>query len=131
MKSDLIPLVLAISLIASVFAGAKYLDSASRERDPSVYMIVQDPSEGGFHPREIRVKLGQPIRLKLSTEDVTHGFLLPEFNVQSDPITPGKLVTVEFVADKEGTFPFYCNVHYNVHYDEDHSPMSGEIIVAP
>jgi nitrous-oxide reductase len=64
-----------------------------------------------FNPEHVEVNQGDKIIWKLTnTEravDATHGFAVPAYNI-SVSLEPGKFVTVEFVADTPGTFPFYC-----------------------
>ncbi len=64
-----------------------------------------------FDPEHVKVKKGQKVKWTVtsleSTRDATHGFCIPSYNLAAS-IEPGKTVTVEFVADKEGVFPFYC-----------------------
>ena len=64
-----------------------------------------------FDPEHVRVKQGQKVRWTItsleSARDATHGFCIPSYNLAAS-IEPGKMVTVEFVADKPGVFPFYC-----------------------
>lgn len=77
-----------------------------------------------FTPGEIKVSKGDKVRLTLKTVDVTHGFALPEFGI-FERMDPGNVVTVEFVADKEGEFSFFCNVPCG----QGHSAMGGKIVV--
>jgi cytochrome c oxidase subunit 2 len=77
-----------------------------------------------FEPAEIRVKQGDKVRLVIESVDVEHGFALPSFNI-NEKLMPGKKMTVEFVADKKGEFPFFCNVYCG----QGHSEMNGKLIV--
>src|SRR3989338_4500964 len=62
-----------------------------------------------FEPSTITVKQGDKVRLIITSVDVTHGFTLREFGINT-VISPGKTIKVEFVADKKGTFTFFCSV---------------------
>lgn len=77
-----------------------------------------------FDPAEIRVKKGDRVKLEISSVDVAHGFGLPDFNV-NQKLEPGKTVTVEFTADKAGTFTYSCNVLCGT----GHKEMKGKLIV--
>jgi len=77
-----------------------------------------------FEPSVIEVKKGDKVRLKITSVDVTHGFAINEFNV-NERLEPGKTVIVEFVADKTGTFSFYCSIFCGT----GHSGMRGELVV--
>ena len=62
--------------------------------------------------------------LNIKSIDVTHGFSLPDFSINSR-LNPGQTTTVEFTADKTGTFTFFCSVQCG----EGHSNMKGTLIV--
>jgi len=77
-----------------------------------------------FEPSEIRVNLGDLVDIHVMSEDVSHGFFLPDFDV-NEMLEPGVEVNVEFVADKKGTFTFSCNVPCG----RGHGGMRGTLIV--
>ncbi|HLC73480.1 MAG TPA: cupredoxin domain-containing protein [Candidatus Nanoarchaeia archaeon] len=77
-----------------------------------------------FEPSTITVKKGDKVKLLITGEDVKHGFKLTDFNINED-IEPGKTTTIEFTADKIGTFSFMCSVFCG----SGHSDMEGKLIV--
>ena len=77
-----------------------------------------------FDPKEIRVKEGERVRLIITSEDVPHGFSLPDFGI-NEYLAPGKETIVEFTANKKGTFEFRCSVFCGT----GHSNMRGVLIV--
>ncbi len=77
-----------------------------------------------FEPNVITVNKGDIVKLKITSADVTHGFAINEFNV-NEQLEPGKTVNVEFVADKTGTFSFYCSIVCGA----GHSGMRGQLVV--
>lgn len=77
-----------------------------------------------FTPSTIRVNEGDNVKLTINSIDVAHGFGLPDFGV-NERLEPGKTVTVEFTADKKGTFAFACTVFCGT----GHSGMRGTLIV--
>jgi len=80
--------------------------------------------EWEFVPNTITVNKGDRVILNIQNVDVAHGFALTEFNVNED-LEPRKTTKIEFVADKEGTFPFFCSVFCG----DGHSAMKGRLIV--
>lgn len=98
------------------------IDEAAVNDTAEVFDIVAVQFE--FIPSTITVQKGDTVTLNLSSEDVPHGFALAAFNI-SETLTPGKITTVEFVADQAGTFNFTCNVACG----SGHSDMSGQLIV--
>ena len=77
-----------------------------------------------FSPSTITVNKGDKVKITITSMDVTHGFSLPDFNI-NERLEPNQPVTVEFVAGKTGTFTFRCNIICG----SGHSSMSGTLIV--
>lgn len=75
---------------------------------------------------DLKVNLGDSVKITLfSGEGASHNFYLDEFNVKSkDVIGKGNSVSVEFTADKEGTFAYYCNIP-----GHRQAGMEGKLIV--
>lgn len=78
----------------------------------------------GWDPDTIEVNKGDKVRLILSTRDVAHGFAIRDYKI-NQPIKPGKTSTVEFVADQQGIFTWYCSVFCGA----GHGAMKGKLIV--
>jgi nitrosocyanin len=69
--------------------------------------------EGGmfyFKPNEIKVKKGDTVKITLTNKEGLHDWVLDEFNAKTKRIKAGETDTVTFVADKVGTFEYYCSV---------------------
>jgi len=79
-----------------------------------------------FDPDTITVNVGDTVRLTAYSEDgMEHGIAIPEFGVEMTfDYYPQ---TVEFVADKAGTFPFSCSVYCGT----GHRDMKGKLVVNP
>ncbi len=64
-----------------------------------------------FNPEHVVVNEGDTVTWRIvSTEttiDATHGFCIGGYNINLS-IEPGEFVEFTFVADKPGTYPFYC-----------------------
>lgn len=59
-------------------------------------------------------------------QDITHGFGINAYN-QTMEVQPGQTKTIEFVADKPGSFPIYCTNFCSALHQE----MSGYLLVQP
>lgn len=60
-----------------------------------------------FSPKEITVKKGEKVRLKINATSGKHDFKIDELNVYSD--TPmGQVTVIDFTPDKAGKFAYYC-----------------------
>ena len=62
----------------------------------------------GFTPDNITLKKGEPVILRLTSQDVTHGFFLRALKID-ELIEPGKPVEVKVRPEKEGTFTAICH----------------------
>ncbi len=63
-----------------------------------------------FAPNVINAKKGDTIKVTFQNTGGFHDFVIDEFNAKTKTIKDGETDTVEFVADKAGTFEFYCSV---------------------
>ncbi len=64
-----------------------------------------------FTPENVEVEEGDTVVWHLNnleqTPDATHGFCIAGFNINLS-LEPGEAETIEFKADRAGTYPFYC-----------------------
>lgn len=81
-----------------------------------------------YSPAIIRVQQGDRVKITLEAEDVTHGLFLDAYGVtlEASPHQE-KESSVEFVADRTGTFRFHCSITCG----PMHPFMTGEFIVDP
>jgi protein-disulfide isomerase/plastocyanin len=76
-----------------------------------------------FSPNTLTVKKGNNVELRIRSDDVDFGFVLPEFGVNAE-LTRGQVTTVNFVADRVGRFTFSCS-----NCDGKESIMTGTLVV--
>ena len=63
-----------------------------------------------FTPSIIHVKKGDTVKIIFKNAGGMHNWVLDEFKVAMEPILAQETATVEFVADKSGSFEYYCSV---------------------
>ena len=63
-----------------------------------------------FSQNEMKVKKGDKVRVIFKSTKGTHDWVLDEFNARTEKVEPGQTTTVEFTANKLGTFEYYCSV---------------------
>jgi cytochrome c oxidase subunit II len=63
-----------------------------------------------FSPSEITLKKGEPVILRLTSEDRAHGFLLKPLKIDTD-ITPGKATDIAVTPTAAGQYIVICD-HY-------------------
>jgi cytochrome c oxidase subunit 2 len=84
---------------------------------------LQHP-EGPMEINELHVPVGLPIKLTMTSEDVIHGFYVPDFRIQKDVI-PGRYTSLWFEATKTGRYHFFCNQYCGA----NHAMMGGYVVV--
>ncbi len=77
-----------------------------------------------FSPKEIKVHQGDHVKLLITALDHEHGFKVEAFHIDQ-LLKKGARTTVEFVADRAGTFPFECS-HF---CGFGHKRMKGTLVV--
>jgi cytochrome c oxidase subunit II len=92
---------------------------------PEPRVIAVRAKKFEFTPAEIPLKVGEPVVLEFTTEDVHMGFDAPGLGLHAD-IVVGKPVRLPFTPSKAGSFDFACDVFCG----EGHEEMGGVIIVA-
>ena len=73
----------------------------------SFYEIVEGQPRPQYSLKEITVKKGDLVRLKITVTKGVHDFKIDEYNVYADT-QPNQPMTVEFTADQAGEFIYYC-----------------------
>ena len=82
----------------------------------------------GVDRPEIHVREGDVVRVTFSAEDIPHSFTIDEPYRISKRAEPGTPVTFEFLADKPGTFAFYCNLAID---ERCRKELRGTLVVDP
>lgn len=63
-----------------------------------------------FSPNTIKVKKGDSVKITLKSNQGFHDFVIDELNVATKQIRTNEQDIVTFVADKAGTFEYYCSI---------------------
>ncbi|HEX6203205.1 MAG TPA: Sec-dependent nitrous-oxide reductase [Thermoanaerobaculia bacterium] len=81
------------------------------ERRPGEVEVWMTLVRSHFKPDIVPAKVGDKVIFHITnleqTPDATHGFAIPGTNVMVS-LDPGETTTVEMVADKPGSYSFYC-----------------------
>ena len=101
----LMPILLLVLLVISSCGG----------QPASPKVVEMEAYQFGWKPSNIMVKQGQKVKMVItSTSEVNpafarHGLALEGYNINQ--ILPvGETTTIEFIADKKGSFQFRCSV---------------------
>ena len=73
-------------------------------------VFTVDSFSFGYDVTEIRVAEGDTVTINLTNSGGFHDWVVDEFNAATEKIAEGENTSVTFVADKAGTYEFYCSV---------------------
>src|SRR5258708_34954843 len=106
-------------LIGSAVGGAARLLAAET---PNEINIAASKFE--YTPPMVKVKVGQPVTLVLTSFDRIHGFKMPDFGIRTD-IVADQETRVTLTPHKVGSFVVVCDIFCG----DGHEDMSGTLVV--
>ena len=92
-----------IGLFAVALLGSA---PVARSQEPRVITIAAQ--RFAFSPSEVRLKKGEPVTLRVSSADVTHGMFMRGLGIDAE-IEPGKTTEVTFTPQVTGRFTAICH----------------------
>lgn len=75
-------------------------------RTPLIHASMAE--DGGWNPDVIQAEVGKPLHIKITSDDVVHGFAVGQMEMQSVDILPGKVTDITLNFDKPGIYTFFC-----------------------
>lgn len=103
---------------ASVFAYGRWMDR---------HVVVVRATQWQYAPNVLHATAGVPLRIRLESEDVVHGFKILGLDVPVTELIPGKATELTVTAPKPGTYLYMCTTYCGVR----HATMFGRLIVSP
>ena len=107
----------ALCMSASVLAAGQATPAGAHE-------ITMTAKNYEFDPSVITVKKGEKVRLIITATDRDHGIKIDGYDI-NQVLEKGDPTTIEFTADKAGTFEFKCSVYCGM----GHRKMKGRLVV--
>jgi len=111
-------------LFALAISACVLFTETSRVRAEDVPVIDITAKRFAFSPDRITLKQGQRVKLRLHSEDVTHGFFLRPLKLDEE-IPAGQTVEVTVTPQTTGTFTTICD-HF---CGANHGNMNMTIVV--
>ena len=109
MKKENLARILVILLVAAAAAiplAAHFLTPVLAAK--TIDLHARMPENGGWSVDTIQAAAGQPVHLRLTSDDVMHSFAIGKSDQPPIDITPGEVVETSLMFDKSGTYTFYC-----------------------
>ena len=82
--------------------------------------------ENGRRTDTLRVPVGKPVKLTMTSEDVIHCLFIPAYRVKEDCV-PGLKTHLWFTANEAGTYDIFCTEYCGL----EHSHMLSKLITMP
>ena len=109
---------------ACLLAGPAVLRLFAQEQAPNRREFTVVARDYRFTPARLEVLQDDLVKLTVQSEDVAYSLTIDEYRL-SKRVPAGGATTIEFRADRAGTFPFYSNMTS----DARHGEMRGELVV--
>lgn len=119
-----IGLFLVIFTSLHCFAASPKDPELSGKLGNGIRTIEVRASRYKFEPDPIAARLGEKVRLVVTSTDVVHGLSIPDYGINIS-LPEKEAVSAEFVADKAGVFHIFCSIYCGT----GHSNMRGTLIV--
>ena len=125
-----VPTLLVLTMFYYGLTGFNFLKKAPADA-LKVKVIARQWSwlfeyENGTKSTELKVPVGKPVKLSLTSQDVIHGFYAPAFRIKQD-VVPGMTNTLWFQPTGVGTFDVFCTQYCGL----QHAKMVTKIVVLP
>jgi mono/diheme cytochrome c family protein/plastocyanin len=75
-------------------------------RTPLIHVSMAE--NGGWNPDTLKAEVGQPLHLRMTSDDVVHGFAVGQMDMEPVDVMPGKVTEVTLNFDKPGIYTFFC-----------------------
>jgi len=125
-----VPTLLVLTMFYYGLTGFNFLKKAPIDAR-KVKVIARQWSwlfeyENGMKSAELKVPVGKPVKLSLTSQDVIHGFYTPAFRIKQD-VVPGMTNSLWFQPTEVGTFDVFCTQYCGL----QHAKMVTKIVVLP
>ncbi len=118
-------LVVALAVLPSAAIVTLRLVPAGGPGSTTLEVHASMPDAGGWQPQVLTVQAGQPVRFRLTSNDVVHGFAIGRTSGPGVDILPGRMTDTTITFSRPGSYVFYCTRWCG----PDHWRMRGTIEV--
>ena len=96
----------------------------SSNQNEAVKKFTIHGSNFKFDPSEIRVKVGDRVKINYISDDIGHNLMIEGLNIGTAVVSNGGSQTLEFTAERAGNFRMFCSVGQHASLG-----MEGQLIV--
>jgi mono/diheme cytochrome c family protein len=99
---------LILSLLIFGIPGILYWSQRSVQSGYDLELIARMAENGGWSQESITVPVDKPFTIRLSSDDVVHGFAIGRVDHPPVDINPGEWSTFSWIPDQPGEYTFHC-----------------------
>jgi cytochrome c oxidase subunit 2 len=116
-------LMLGLAGLLPVLAGCSHTPTYSGPPNLVIHMVMK---KWAIVPKRLVIPQGAHVELSVISTDVEHGIGVPGLDI-NQPVQPGRVTIVRFLAKTPGTYPMNCSVLCG----RGHDWMKGVIVITP
>jgi len=105
MKAEWIARFLVVFLVVAVTVAVG-IGWLLRPQTPLLHARMAET--GGWTPESLTAVVGQPLHLRLTSDDVMHSFAVGQSGQAPVDVKPGEISQVTLTFDRPGKYTFYC-----------------------
>ncbi len=107
------------------------------KRSQGIVLHARMAENGGWTPANLSIQAGEPLHLRLTSDDVLHSFAVGQSDLAPLDVIPGEMTEVTLLFDKPGKYTYYCTRWCSLNHwrmrgvIEVTGPVSGTAAVEP
>jgi len=91
-----------------VFAAAAVPFIGRQAAGSTILLHARMAEDGGWTPASLQAQAGQPLHLRLTSDDVMHSFAIGQSEMAPVDVAPGEVTVLTLTFDKPGKYTYYC-----------------------
>ena len=100
--------VLILFLLIFAIPGLLYWSQNSVSSGFDFELIARMAENGGWSRENLTVPVGELLTIRLSSDDVVHGFAIGRVDIPAVDIYPGEWSEFSWIPEQPGDYTFYC-----------------------
>ena len=104
-KSEYLALAILFVVVGLITVGVLI---AWRAHQEGLTLHARMAEQGGWEPAAITARVGEPLHLRLTSDDVTHSFAVGQMDLQPVDVYPGEVTEVTLTFSRPGKYTYYC-----------------------
>ncbi|HLF28721.1 MAG TPA: c-type cytochrome [Anaerolineae bacterium] len=99
-------MVFALAIVLPVIALVAGNTESAAGQTIEIHGVMSEV--GGWTPADLTATVGQPLHLRLTSDDVMHGFAVGQTDWPAIDVKPGEITETTLRFDTPGKYTFYC-----------------------